>query len=209
MFLKRCVQGWLLAALMVAGASGQDDTTGGAAPTTNSTTATQRFIPVELWTGAPWDGSYELRMNPAQLAFGTGGRKTIAGPTPWTRPSTGETLQVYERNNQGKKQLFTLSSRGDGLGRVFDSRYGRDCIDEVKFPLGWWGDGETRVFGVLCNGGTLRRTISLTIEKLDFSYWGAPHSLQFHWVVDDGKAAGTNMRYVYSPGRGLVWVEGD
>ena len=24
-----------------------------------------RFIPVELWTGAPWDGTQEIRMTPA------------------------------------------------------------------------------------------------------------------------------------------------
>ena len=29
-----------------------------------------RFIPVELWTGAPWDGTQEIRMAPATLEFG-------------------------------------------------------------------------------------------------------------------------------------------
>jgi len=82
-------------------------------------------------------------------------------------------------------------------------------LDEVKFPLGLWSDGETRVFDVQCNGGKLQRSIVLTIEKLDFSYGGAPHSLQFHWVVDGGKDVATDMRYIYSPGRGLVSVEGD
>ena len=28
------------------------------------------FIPVELWTGAPWDGTQEIRMAPAALEFG-------------------------------------------------------------------------------------------------------------------------------------------
>lgn len=169
----------------------------------------QRFIPVELWTGADWDGSHQLRMHPAQLSFGKSGQKNITGPMAWTRPGTGETLQVYARVNQGKKQLFTLSSRGDGLGRVFDSRYGRDCVDEVKFPLGLWRDGETRRFDVSCNQGTLQRKIALTIEKLDFAFDGVPHSLQFHWVVDGGTQVGTDMHYIYSPGRGMVSVEGD
>jgi len=31
-----------------------------------------RFIPVELWTGAPWDGTHEIRMAPAALEFGRG-----------------------------------------------------------------------------------------------------------------------------------------
>src|SRR5512132_1227520 len=32
-----------------------------------------RFIPVELWTGAPWDGTQEIRMAPAALEFGQRG----------------------------------------------------------------------------------------------------------------------------------------
>ena len=166
-----------------------------------------RFIPVELWTGAEWDGSRELRMTSANLSFGNRGEKSISGPVAWKRPSNGETIQVYERNNRGKKQLFALSSRGDGLGRVFDSRYARDCVDEVKFPLGTWKESETRVFDVSCNSGTLRRKIEITIEKLDFNYDGVPHSLQFRWVVDGGKGRGTDMRYIYSPRRGLASVD--
>ena len=171
--------------------------------------AKTRYIPVELWTGAEWDGSRELKMAPADLAFGKRSEKRISGPLAWKRPGTGETIQVYERDNRGKKQLFALSSRGDGLGRVFDSRYGRDCIDEVKFPLGVWKDSETRTFEVSCNNGALRRTIKMTIEKLDFVFAGVPHSLQFHWVVDGGKGRGTDMHYVYSPGRGLVSLDED
>src|SRR6185295_5952376 len=97
-----------------------------------------RFIPVELWTGAAWDGREELRMGPANFSFGERSRKGISGPVPWTRPGAKEPMLVYERSNRGKKQLFALSSRGDGLGRVYDSRYPRDCVDEVKFPLGRW-----------------------------------------------------------------------
>ena len=168
-----------------------------------------RFIPIELWTGGEWNGSREISMTPAHLTFGKRGEKSIRGPIAWTRASTGETIQVYERNNRGKKQLFTLSSRGDGLGRVFDSRYGRDCIDEVKFPLGVWTEGETRVFDVSCNSGKLRRRIELTIEKLDFTFEGVPHSLRFHWVVDGGRYPGTDMHYVYSPRRGLASLDED
>ena len=168
-----------------------------------------RFIPVELWTGGEWDGSRELRMTPANLSFGHRGEKRITGPVPWTRPGSGEAIQVYERQSGGKRQLFALSSRGDGLGRVFDSRYGRDCIDEVKFPLGPWKERETRVFDVVCNHGALRRRIALTIEHIDFVYNGVPHSLQFHWVVDGGRGRGTDMHYIYSPRRGLVSLDDD
>ena len=171
--------------------------------------ARTRFIPVELWTGGEWDGSRDLRLTRANLAFGQRGEKRITGPVAWTRAGSGETMEVYERNNRGKKQLFALSSRGDGLGRVYDSRYERDCVDEVKFPLGTWREGETRTFDVVCNNGRLRRRIELTIEKLDFEHNGAPHSLQFHWVGDGGKGRGTNMHYIYSPGKGLVTLDED
>ena len=36
-----------------------------------------RFIPVELWTGAPWDGTQEIRMAPAALEFGRRGDKSM------------------------------------------------------------------------------------------------------------------------------------
>lgn len=199
--------GWISAALIFAGTATAADLSSWAAsydPATKS-----RFIPIELWTGAAWDGSRELRMTPANLTFGKRGEKRIRGPIAWKRPGAGDTIQVYERDNRGKKQLFALSSRGDGLGRVFDSRYGRDCVDEVKFPLGVWKEGEKRMFDVSCNGGQLRRRLELTIERLDFDYEGVPHSLQFHWVVDGGKGRGTDMRYVYSPGRGLASVDED
>lgn len=171
--------------------------------------ASTRFIPLELWTGGDWDGTRELRLTRADLRFGKRSEKRISGPVDWVRPGSGETIKVYERNNKGKKQLFALSSRGDGLGRVYDSRYERDCIDEVKFPLGLWRQGETRVFEVSCNGGKMRRSIELTIQKIDFEYAGVPHSLQFHWVVDGGKGRGTDMTYVYSPGRGLASLDED
>ena len=42
-----------------------------------------RFIPVELWTGAPSDGTHEIRMAPAALEFGVRVDKSIKGPTMW------------------------------------------------------------------------------------------------------------------------------
>ena len=168
-----------------------------------------RFIPVELWTGAPWDGKEELRMGKADGIFGERSQKRITGPIPWTRPGASAPMLVYERNNRGKKQLFALSSRGDGLGRVYDSRYPRDCVDEVKFPLGLWKQGETREFRIPCDGGRSIRHIVLRIEKIDFVHAGKPHSLQYHWIVDGGKGADSNMRYIYSPGQGMVHVQGE
>lgn len=204
---KRLILGAVIAALLAVDAPNAADLSKWAASYDPATKT--RFIPVELWTGGEWDGNRELRMTPANLYFGKRGEKHIIGPVAWTKPGTGEAIQAYERYNKGKKQVFVLSSRGDGLGRVFDSRYARDCVDEVKFPLGLWREGETRVFDVSCDSGRLRRKIELTIKKLDFEHEGAPHSLQFHWVVDGGKKYETDMHYTYSPGRGLVSLDDD
>jgi hypothetical protein len=168
-----------------------------------------RFIPVELFTGAAWDGRHELRMQKVDLVFGPRGEKRIVGPVDYVRPGATQPIQVYERWNRGKKQLFALSSRGDGLGRVYDSRYPRDCVDEVKFPLGLWKEGEKRVFTVQCDGGRSRRVIELTIERIDFVHGGKSGSMQYHWLLDGGRGRGTDMRYVYRPGEGLVDVQGN
>ena len=42
-----------------------------------------RFIPVELWTGAPWNGTHEIRIASAALEFGQRGDKSIKGQTTW------------------------------------------------------------------------------------------------------------------------------
>src|SRR5262245_56601535 len=73
-----------------------------------------RFIPVELWNGAPWDGTQAIRMAPATLAFGRQGDKRLQGPTIW------HGLQVYERLHRDKRQLFAIREDQTGLGRVFD-----------------------------------------------------------------------------------------
>ncbi|HYS18587.1 MAG TPA: hypothetical protein VET45_16825 [Candidatus Binatia bacterium] len=38
---------------------------------------------------------------------------------------------------------------------------------------------------------------------------GLPHSIRFHWLKNEGKGRGTDMTYVYSPGRGLVHLDGN
>jgi hypothetical protein len=161
-----------------------------------------RFIPVELWTGAPWDGTQEIRMAPSALEFGKRGDKSIKGPTTWNG------IPVYERVNREKLQLFAVRDDKTGLGRVFDSRNAQyDCRGEVKFPLGRWKQGEMREYQVECARG--RRPLKVTIEEIDFVHDGVPHSLRFHWLYMEGRGRGTDMRYVYSPLRGLVHVQGN
>jgi len=165
-----------------------------------------RFIPVELWTGAPWDGTQEIRMAPAALEFGQRGDKSIEGPTTWNF------IQVYERVNRDKLQRFAIRDDKTGLGRVFDSRYPElACRGEVKFPLGRWKQGEVREYQLDCAGDRRPRPrpLKVTIEEIDFVYGGVPHSLRFHWLFMEGRGRGTDMRYVYSPLRGLVDVQGN
>jgi len=160
-----------------------------------------RFIPVELWTGGPWDGTQEIRMAPAALEFGSRGDKSIKGPTTWNG------IQVYERLNRDKLQRFAIRDDRTGLGRVFDSRY-ETCRGEVKFPLGRWKQGEVREYQLNCPRGR-QRPLKVTIEEIDFVHNGVPHSLRFHWLYMEGRGRGTDMRYVYSPLRGLVHVQGN
>ena len=161
-----------------------------------------RFVPVELWTGTSWDGTQEIRMVPAALEFGPRGDKSIKGPMTWNG------IQVYERLNRGKLQLFAIRDDRTGLGRVFDSRYPQQgCQGEVKFPLGHWKQGEVREYQLDCARG--KRPLKVTIEEIDFVYDGVPHSLRFHWLLMEGRGRGTDMRYVYSPLRGLVDVQGN
>jgi len=49
----------------------------------------------------------------------------------------------------------------------------------------------------------------VTILDIDFTHDGVPHSLRFHWLQNEGKGRGTDMTYVYSPGRGLVHLDGN
>lgn len=163
-----------------------------------------RFIPVELWTGSPWNGERVIGLPKANLTFGKRSNKSVAGPFEWKRPDTGEALMVYERRSGATIQLFTLRKDKTGLGRVYDSRYPRECVDAIKFPLGIWRQGETRRYEFSCNQGTKIRTVELTIEEIDFVFSGVPHSLRFRWIVDGGKGAGTHMVYTYSPLKGLV-----
>lgn len=163
-----------------------------------------RFIPVDLWTGSDWDGNRSLTLPSADLTFGKHSHKRIIGPRPWRHPSSGTVHQIYERQNRNKVQYFAVNRKGDGLGRVYDSRYGRYCPDEVKFPLGWWKQGEKRVYDIVCD--RQKRHIEVTITKLNFRFDGIPHSLEFHWKLDDGTKRGSNNHYTYSPGKGLVEV---
>lgn len=168
-----------------------------------------RFIPVELWTGAPWTGERDLEMTTADLTFGDRRDKTITGPSAWMHPILKKSFKVYERKNKGKVQLFTVRGDGAGLGRVYDSRGERFCFDGMKFPLGVWREGETRRFTFTCwrKGRPYERVVRVTIEKIDFEYQGTAHALRYVWVADAGDKENLNNAYTYAPRRGNVALE--
>jgi hypothetical protein len=151
-----------------------------------------RFIPVELWTGMEWDGKRELQ-----------------------HPVTGATLLVYERTNQErdgvKSQLFAMNEEKTGLGRVYDSRteFGvRTFSGGIKFPLGYWKQGETKqVVENRYEGSRIDSRIeSITVKQLDFTYQGSPHCLEFEWVYKESRRAKIidHQTYTYCPNKGMV-----
>ena len=176
----------------------------------NELTSQVRFIPVELWTGADWPGKHAITKNAADLTFGQKREKRISGPVAWTDPINGAVHQVYERTNKSKVQLFTVRADEEGLGRVFDSRGSRVCAPGFKFPLGMWKQGESRTKQFTCwnkSGKAYTRTMTITIEEINYTFDTVPHSLRYRWVADGGGKKGLDNIYVYSPGRGNVDLE--
>ncbi|MBT3910336.1 MAG: hypothetical protein HOF27_11755 [Rhodospirillaceae bacterium] len=175
--------------------------------------AGSRFIPVQLWTGAPWNGSFEITMTDADLTFGDG-RKRISGPVDWTAPVSGNQIKIYERTHttQNKKQLFAVNHDGAALGRVYDSRYQTSIVGGAKFPLGTWREFEKRAFLAKYakpNGKSYLRRMTIEILKLDFEAHGIKHCLKFRWTT--AKPGKNKQRddnnYTYCPGKGLVELE--
>lgn len=174
----------------------------------------ERFIPVELWTGEPWDGGRDLTTNTAKTKFGERGQKEITGPMQWSHPNTGETVLVYERTNRDKDgsvkvQLFAMNEAKNGLGRVYDSRRGlgtRTYSGGLKFPLGLWKQGETRELPEKRYEGSKVETRheSIKITQIDFAYQGQSHCLEFYWIYRDGGKTVDHQTYTYCPDQGMV-----
>jgi len=177
----------------------------------------ERYIPVELWAGAEWDGKRELKMPPVD---GTYRHRTstyyIKGPTDWKHPVTGQTAPVYERINpdknrsEDKTQLFTINQDQTGLGRLFDGRPGRDTrtySGGLKFPLGLWKEGESKSFTYkVWDTSVTERVETITVQRIDFSYQGTPHCLEIYWSAADrtGRKTYDRHTYIYCPGKSMV-----
>ena len=163
----------------------------------NASSANERFIPLELFTGGEIRDDTEIKFTNADTTFGEKRRKKIVGPIDWRAPGSKEIIKVYKRtlkNKEGrvrKTQLFTVTNDGQCMGRVYDQRRsGTKYIKNgCKFPLGFWKKGETRTFSVTDRGA---RTVELKILSLGKK----PTScVKFNWKLFDdatGKKLGDN-----------------
>ncbi len=177
-----------------------------------------RFIPIELWSGAKWNGQRDLAMAPMNVTFGKRGKKRITGPVDWRHPVTGQNLKVYDRLNKttkgDKRQLFTLNPDKTGLAKVFDHRPGRkdryQSDNAVLFPLGLWRKGELRNyrFDEFVNGKKVQRTATIRIRRLSFTYKGVKHAMKFDWILKDAQGQILfHERYIYGPQKGLMYFK--
>ena len=171
-----------------------------------SSYATERFIPLELFTGGEVRNDTEIKFTKANLVFGEEKTKKIVGPENWKNPDTNEIIKVYKRTRRGqtgiKTQLFTITNNGQCIGRVWDSRRGGSVIKNgCKFPLGFWKEKETRTFEGSSNGKP--RKIVLTILELGKK----PNSeITFNWKLYDlnsGELMDDND-YTFSPAKAMT-----
>ena len=177
----------------------------------NISFANERFIPIELWLGIPSTGTNELIFYEANNKQ-HGGKLKVSGPINWKNKITGKTIQVYERKRGSKVQYFTITNKGQCLGRVWDSRKRKQgvvlAIDRgCKFPLGIWKEGETREFfsGYDYPKKRVGMKKTLTIKKLG----DQKKCLTFRWVLTPigGKKSGKiidDNDYTYCPNKGFT-----
>ena len=172
---------------------------------TSQSIGSERFIPLELFTGGDIREDKEIKFTNANLVFGEKKRKKIVGPEDWKNPQTGETIKVYKRTRKGqnglKTQLFTVTNGGQCIGRVWDSRRGGRVIKNgCKFPLGVWKEGETRSFEG--SSGGKPRKIELTILKLGKKQ---KDKVKFNWKLYDGSGKLMDDNdYTFSPGKAMT-----
>ncbi len=172
----------------------------------------ERFIPVELFTGAKWDGKHELVMKevstttcvpangrPCNNFYVTGPFKTKSNDTKikWV----GNEIPYYRRtfNNPYTgpvESFFTINASRDGLVRIYDKRkqWGERTYtgEGIKFPLGNWKQDEVRTY-------LSPRPIRLEILELD----GPDHCLKFRWTIGDGSKRNSDNIYTFCPNIGF------
>jgi len=147
----------------------------------------------------------------------TVGIRRIRGPRVWTHPITGRRLKVYVRTKRErsgtKTSYYTMRADGTALARVYDRRPGRSdryFTDDAFMPMGPWWNGKTKSYRMAqhFDGKTRPYTVSIRVTRASFTHKGIPGSMEYVWTERTSKGRKTKaLRYVYSPGRGLVVAE--
>lgn len=176
-----------------------------------------RFIPFELIVPGKWGGARKIEASD-KVDFVDGSGDRWSGPIADADVTTGMPIVAFMRVRTTRRegavtQRFAVREEGDGIGRVYDSRFGEiRCSGEIKFPLGLWREGETRRNEYVCaakNGKPSHRFNVITIEKIDFLCRGVPHCIQFTWrhhMVDKTEPL-DDRRYIFAPGLGQIAAE--
>ena len=180
----------------------------------NSSTK-ERFIPIELFTGAKWDGKHELTLKTVSTTacakvsgrkracdnyYITGPFKTATNNTKieWVGNEIPYYLRTYSTPRGGDvESFFTINNSRDGLVRIYDKRkqWGARTYDGLgsKFPLGYWKQGEVRTYNS-------KRPTRIEIIELN----GPNHCLTFRWVIGQGKRRNQDNIYTFCPDRGFT-----
>ncbi|XOV78510.1 MAG: hypothetical protein ACFHVJ_16410 [Aestuariibacter sp.] len=177
----------------------------------------QRFIPVELFTGANWDGKHQLNLNkvtttacytvigrnrPCDKVHLSGPFLTEANNTKieWAEDKVPYYVRKFKIRGEQVESHFTINNSRDGMVRIFDKRkrWGNRAFDGLgsKFPLGYWKQGEVRTY-------PSKRPTKIEILELN----GPEHCLTFRWIVNDGEKRNQDNNYTFCPNRGFTAYE--
>jgi len=160
--------------------------------------AVERFIPVELFTGAKWDGKQVLTiMTPAKTSQNNWGTLKVQSPA---KSKTSDSLvisrfRIEYKTNAPIYQEFDINDSKDGIAMIYQNRRGRihsRVVTANKFPIGWWKIGEKKQY----DDGEAQTEI--TIIELD----GPDHSIKFRWKTTFDE--GGHYIYTFVPERGLT-----
>lgn len=174
-----------------------------------------RFIPVELFTGAKWDGKHALRLKKVSTSTSacdsasgkrcttyniTGPFKTVGNDTKieWAGDEISYYLRTFSTRSFGDvESFFTINNSRDGLVRIYDERkqWGARTYDGLgsKFPLGYWKQGEVRSY-------PSRRPTKIEIIEID----GPNHCLTFRWTIGSSPfSRNSDNNYTFCPDVGL------
>lgn len=183
----------------------------------NNSETKQRFIPVELFTGAHWNGEHTLnfkevnttacytiigRDRPCDEVTITGPYKTQTNTTEikWTGEQVPYYVRKFSIRGEPVESHFAINNSKDGLVRILDIRkqWGTRTYDGLgsKFPLGYWKQGEVRTYAS-------KRPTRIEILELD----GPNHCVTFRWTVGEGKRRNQDNNYTFCPNRGFTAYE--